>query len=50
MCDLWWTKLHWGGFSPNTSVSPAKQTTDFSILIIIIIIIIIIHHHPGLVQ
>jgi hypothetical protein len=29
MWDLWWTKWHWGRFSPSTSVSPAK----FSILI-----------------
>jgi hypothetical protein len=32
---LWWTKWHWGRFSPSTSVSPAKlQSTKFSILTI----------------
>jgi hypothetical protein len=25
MWDLWWTKLHWGMFSPSTSVSPANS-------------------------
>jgi hypothetical protein len=32
--DLWWTKRHWGRFSPSTSVSPANHPTDFSIIII----------------
>jgi hypothetical protein len=32
--DLWWTKRHWGRFSPITSVSPANHSTDFSIIII----------------
>jgi hypothetical protein len=41
MWNLWWTKRHWGRFSPSTSVSPAKHPTDCSTLIIIIIIIII---------
>jgi hypothetical protein len=40
--DLWWTKRHWSRFSPSTSVSPAKHSTDCTTLIII--------HHPGLVQ
>jgi hypothetical protein len=41
--DLWWTKWHWGRFSPSTSVSPANlHSTDCSIFIII--------HNPGLVQ
>jgi hypothetical protein len=48
MWDLWWTKWHWGRFSPSTSVSPANpHFTNCSIIIIIIIIII---DHPGLVQ
>jgi hypothetical protein len=24
MWDLWWTKLHWDWFSPNTTVSPCQ--------------------------
>jgi hypothetical protein len=33
--DLWWTKRHWGRFSPSTSVSPANHhSTNFSITII----------------
>jgi hypothetical protein len=48
MWDLWWTKWHWGRFSPSTSVSPANfHSTDCSTFIIIIIIII---YHPGVVQ
>jgi hypothetical protein len=39
--NLWWTKRHWGRFSPNTFVSPVNHFTDCSTLIII--------HHPGLV-
>jgi hypothetical protein len=31
---LWWTRRHWGRFSPSTSVSPANHSTDFSIIII----------------
>jgi hypothetical protein len=31
---LWWTKRHWGRFSPSTLVSPANHSTDFSIIII----------------
>jgi hypothetical protein len=31
---LWWTKLHWGRFSPKTSVYPANHSTNFSIIII----------------
>jgi hypothetical protein len=42
MWDLWWTKQHWGKYSPSTSVSFAKHSTHCSTLIIIIIIIIII--------
>jgi hypothetical protein len=39
MWDLWWTKWHWGRFSPSTSVSPANpHSTDCSTVIIIIII------------
>jgi hypothetical protein len=34
MWGLWWTKRHWGRFSPSTSVSPANHSTDFSIIII----------------
>jgi hypothetical protein len=35
MWDLWWTKRHWGRFSPSTLVSPAKHFTDCSTLVII---------------
>jgi hypothetical protein len=31
---VWWTKRHWGRFSPSTSVSPANHSTNFSIIII----------------
>jgi hypothetical protein len=35
MWGLWWTKRHWGRFSPSTSVSPANHhPTNFSIIII----------------
>jgi hypothetical protein len=35
MWDLWWTKWHWGRFSPITSVSLANHhLTNFSIIII----------------
>jgi hypothetical protein len=34
MWGLWWTKRHWGRFSPSTSVSPANYSTNFSIMII----------------
>jgi hypothetical protein len=34
MWGLWWTKRHWGRFSPSTSVSPANHATNFSIIII----------------
>jgi hypothetical protein len=35
MWDLWWTKLHWGRFSPSTSAFPASHHSNkFSILII----------------
>jgi hypothetical protein len=34
MWGLWWTKRHWGRFSPSTSVSPANHFTNFSIVII----------------
>jgi hypothetical protein len=34
MWGLLWTKRHWGRFSPNTSVSPANHSTNFSIIII----------------
>jgi hypothetical protein len=33
MWDFWWTKWHWGGFSPSTSISHANLcSTKFSIL------------------
>jgi hypothetical protein len=32
---LWWTKRDWGRFSPNTSFSPANDSTSFSTIIII---------------
>jgi hypothetical protein len=53
MWVLWWTKWHWGRFSPSTSDAPAtSHSIDCStfIFIIIIIIIIIIIYHPWLVQ
>jgi hypothetical protein len=34
MWGLWWTKWHWGKFSPSTSVSTANYSTNFSIIII----------------
>jgi hypothetical protein len=35
MWGLWWTKWHWGMFSPSTSISPANHHyTNFSIIII----------------
>jgi hypothetical protein len=34
MWGLWWTKRHWSRFSPSTSVSPVKHSTNFSIIII----------------
>jgi hypothetical protein len=34
MWGLWWTKQHWGRFSPSTFVSPANHSTNFSITII----------------
>jgi hypothetical protein len=34
MWELWWTKRHWGRFSPSTSVSPANHSTNFSVIII----------------
>jgi hypothetical protein len=43
MWDLWWTKQHWGSFTPSTSVSPSNHFTGCSTLIIII-------HHPELMQ
>jgi hypothetical protein len=36
MCNLWWTKLHWGRFSPSTSVSPANSHSTDSFTFIII--------------
>jgi hypothetical protein len=45
MWDLWWTKWHWGRFSPSTSALPATHSTECSTHIIIII-----HHHLGLVH
>jgi hypothetical protein len=33
---LWWTKWHWGRFSPSTSVSPANlHSTNFSTITLI---------------
>jgi hypothetical protein len=36
MWDLWWTKWHWGRFSPSTSVSPANfhSTNDYTRIIL----------------
>jgi hypothetical protein len=34
MWGLWWTKRHWGRFSPSTSISPAIHSTNLSIIII----------------
>jgi hypothetical protein len=39
---FWWTKRHCGRFSPDTSVSLANHSTDYTTLVII--------RHPGLVQ
>jgi hypothetical protein len=36
MWDLWWTKRHWGMFSPSISVSPTNHSTDSFTLIIIL--------------
>jgi hypothetical protein len=33
MWDLWWTKQHWGRFSPRTSIPLARNYTDCSVLI-----------------
>jgi hypothetical protein len=34
MHDLWWTKWHWGGFSPNALISPANfHSTNGSVFI-----------------
>jgi hypothetical protein len=33
MWGVWWTKQHWGKFSPSTSVSVANHCTNFSIII-----------------
>jgi hypothetical protein len=34
--DLWWTKWHWGRFSPSTSVSPANlHSTNYSTITLI---------------
>jgi hypothetical protein len=33
MWGLWWTKRHWGRFSPSNSVSTANHSTNFSIII-----------------
>jgi hypothetical protein len=30
MWDLWWTKWHWGRFSPSTSFSPTNNSSDYS--------------------
>jgi hypothetical protein len=35
MWGLWWTKQHWGKFSPSISVSPANHSTNFYITIFI---------------
>jgi hypothetical protein len=32
MWDLWWTKSHWGRFSPSTAVFPANHFTDYHAL------------------
>jgi hypothetical protein len=42
MWDLWWTKWHWGSFSPSNMVFFATHFTDCSTLIII--------HHLALIQ
>jgi hypothetical protein len=48
---LYWTKWLLERFSPNTSISLAYHSSDYSTkTIIIIIIIIIIIVSPGLVQ
>jgi hypothetical protein len=43
MWDLWWTKWHWGRFSPSTSVSPTNlHSTNLPT--------VTITYHLGLVQ
>jgi hypothetical protein len=43
MWDLWWTKWHWGRFSPSASVSSANlHSTSYSTIILI--------YHLGFVQ
>jgi hypothetical protein len=42
MWDLWWTKWHWGRFSPGTSVSPVNSHYTNCAKFII--------YHPVLVQ
>jgi hypothetical protein len=32
MWDLWWTKWHWGTFSPSTLVSPVSSPSILTIL------------------
>jgi hypothetical protein len=41
MWDLWWTKWHWGRFSPTILVSSANSHSTACIIII---------YHLGLVQ
>jgi hypothetical protein len=43
MVAFWWTKWHWGWFSPITSVSPVKSHSTLCFTLIII-------HHPVLEQ
>jgi hypothetical protein len=33
MWGLWWTKRHWGRFSPSISVSLSNHSINFSIII-----------------
>jgi hypothetical protein len=36
MWDLWWTRRHWGKFSPDTLVSLANYSTDCFTFVIIL--------------
>jgi hypothetical protein len=40
MWYFWWTKWHWGRFSPSTAVSPASSLSSSRSTL----------HHPGLVK
>jgi hypothetical protein len=48
MWDLWWTKWHWGKFSPNTSVSLVNlHSTDCSTITIIYHLVLVQQANSG---